>query len=332
MNESNEKEINLIDESCESEENKELKDNSTGISSEKLETKGLKLKKSTKERLNTLQSSFGDAETMISALLNQYESLKIQSDSKFADRKAEIEKFNYLLDSIRGSYLNSLDMATYLEEKYNEKFEGEIKKRERLILSIQDQNSELMKEVKEKDKVVIERENELKEVKESYSRINVLLSTLEKDTNEKSLVIQNLQSHIESLKKLVEDDNSLKEEKEEMSLRIAKLQEQATNYEFSKKEIHSLNSEIQKYKNEVIELKEELKKEREYSNELNNKLHSLLMKNSSEVSALKDHFANEIKILESEKIQLTQENNKSILKLKEVIYQLNLELELLKTK
>ena len=117
MNESNEKEINLIDESCESEENKELKDNSTGISSEKLETKGLKLKKSTKERLNTLQSSFGDAETMISALLNQYESLKIQSDSKFADRKAEIEKFNYLLDSIRGSYLNSLDMATYLEEK-----------------------------------------------------------------------------------------------------------------------------------------------------------------------------------------------------------------------
>ena len=117
-----------------------------------------------------------------------------------------------------------------------------------------------------------------------------------------------------------------------MSLRIAKLQEQATNYEFSKKEIHSLNSEIQKYKNEVIELKEELKKEREYSNELNNKLHSLLMKNSSEVSALKDHFANEIKILESEKIQLTQENNKSILKLKEVIYQLNLELELLKTK
>ena len=332
MSESNEKEINLIDESCESEENKELKDNSTGISSEKLETKGLKLKKSTKERLNTLQSSFGDAETMISVLLNQYESLKIQSDSKFADRKAEIEKFNYLLDSIRGSYLNSLDMATYLEEKYNEKFEGEIKKRERLILSIQDQNSELMKEVKEKDKVIIERENELKEVKESYSRINVLLSTLEKDTNEKSLVIQNLQSHIESLKKLVEDDNSLKEEKEEMSLKIAKLQEQATNYEFSKKEIHSLNSEIQKYKNEVIELKEELKKEREYSNELNNKLHSLLMKNSSEVSALKDHFANEIKILESEKIQLTQENNKSILKLKEVIYQLNLELELLKTK
>ena len=43
----------------------------------KIETKGLKLKKSTKERLNLLQSSFDDAESMVVALLNQYEVFKV---------------------------------------------------------------------------------------------------------------------------------------------------------------------------------------------------------------------------------------------------------------
>ena len=40
---------------------------------DKIETKGLKLKKSTKDRLNMLQSNFDDAESMIVTLLNQYD-------------------------------------------------------------------------------------------------------------------------------------------------------------------------------------------------------------------------------------------------------------------
>ena len=53
---------------------------------DKIETKGLKLKKSTKERLNLLQGSFDDAESMVVALLNQYEVFKLESNDKFADR------------------------------------------------------------------------------------------------------------------------------------------------------------------------------------------------------------------------------------------------------
>ena len=88
---------------------------------EKIETKGLKLKKSTKERLNLLQTSFEDAESMVIALLNQYEVFKLDSNDKFSDRKAEIERFNFLMESIKGCFVNSLEMATYIEDKCTER-------------------------------------------------------------------------------------------------------------------------------------------------------------------------------------------------------------------
>ena len=75
---------------------------------EKIETKGLKLKKSTKERLNLLQTSFEDAESMVIALLNQYEVFKLESNDKFSDRKAEIERFN----SFKFSFLFSISFLS----------------------------------------------------------------------------------------------------------------------------------------------------------------------------------------------------------------------------
>ena len=99
---------------------------------EKIETKGLKLKKSTKERLNLLQTSFEDAESMVIALLNQYEVFKLDSNDKFSDRKAEIERFNFLMESIKGCFVNSLEMATYIEDKCTEKIKNEMKKKDRV--------------------------------------------------------------------------------------------------------------------------------------------------------------------------------------------------------
>ena len=110
---------------------------SNEVITEKLETKGLKLKRNTKNRLNDLQSKFDDAESMVSALLDQYEVFKITEDTKFADRKTEIEKFTYLLDSIKNSYINSLEMASFLEEKQIEKSMMEIKNRNRKMVWIQ---------------------------------------------------------------------------------------------------------------------------------------------------------------------------------------------------
>lgn len=65
-----------------------------------------------------LQSNFDDAESMIVTLLNQYDNFKIESSEKFSDRKGEIDRFNFLIDSLKGCFVNSLEMAAYLEDKY----------------------------------------------------------------------------------------------------------------------------------------------------------------------------------------------------------------------
>lgn len=300
------------------------------IPNEKLETKGLKLKKATKDRLNSLQSKFGDAETLISTLLNQYELIKIQNDSKFADRKAEIDKFNYLLDSIRNSYLSSLDMANFIEEKYNEKFQNEIKVRENLIASLQEDNSTLKEKLKNIEEELFVKNSELKEAKDNFSKVNDLLSTFETDTKEKTLQIQNLQKHITSLTDIVEQNKEFKEKYDTMQSVVDNLQKRITNYQVLENENLKLNKELEITKNEIDILKSDLRAEREYSNSLNEKMHNLILMNSNESSRLKDQYLEDKRSIETEKNNIIEENLRVITSLKDEIY--NLKLDILKSK
>lgn len=295
------------------------------IQNEKLETKGLKLKKATKDRLNQLQSKFGDAETLISALLNQYESIKIQNNSKFADRKAEIDKFNYLLDSIRSSYLTSLDMANFIQDKYNEKFENEIRERENIIKSLQEDNNNLKVNLKNTEEELFIKDTELKEVKDNFTKLNTLLSTVESDTKEKSLQIQNLQKHINSLTDIVEQNKEIKEKYNSMQSLIETLQSKITDYKALENENLKLHKELELVKNEIDILKGDLRSEREYSNTLNEKMHNLILMNSNESSRLKDQYLEEKKSIELEKNTIIEDNLKVISELKDEIYNLKLE-------
>lgn len=299
------------------------------IQNEKLETKGLKLKKATKDRLNNLQSKFGDAETLISTLLNQYESIQIQNDSKFADRKAEIDKFNYLLDSIRNSYLTSLDMANFIEEKYNEKFQNEIKTRESVISSLQEDNNQLKIDLKNIEEELFTKDAELKEVKDNFSKINNLLTTFESDIKEKTLQIQNLQKHINSLTDIVDQNKEVKEKYNSMQALVESLQSKTSNYKALENENLKLYKELESTKNEIDILKSDLRNEREYSNSLNEKMHNLILMNSNENSRLKDQYLEEKKSIEIEKNNIIEDNLKVITALKDEVY--NLKLEVLKS-
>ena len=214
---------------------------------DKIETKGLKLKKSTKERLNLLQSSFDDAESMVVALLNQYEVFKIESNDKFSDRKGEIERFNFLMDSIKGCFVNSLEMATYIEDKYNERMKGEIKKKDRVIALLQDENSSLNRKIKENEIEVRDKIKELDETKESFTRVNLALTTVEKELNEKSKVIENLQLHIASLSDISKEDRSIKEENSDLREKIRILEVKLTEAKIDVQRFEYLKNENERY-------------------------------------------------------------------------------------
>jgi hypothetical protein len=298
--------------------------NTEDEANEKLETKGLKLKKSTKERLNEVQSNFEDAESMVLALLNQYEAFRIETESRYSDRKAEIDKFNYLMDSIKNSFLNSLDMAAYMEEKCMEKLSNQLKKRDKTIMNLQQDNEKLRELVLSKEKEVENIGKELMAVKDSFSRVNFALTTVEKELKDKSEIMQNSQKHLISLTEMVEEGKMFKEKCSELSKTVTSMQLELKRYELTSKLLSKSEEENVAYKEEIKNLKEELKNQRDYNNSLNKKIQDILVEKSEEIIRLRDEFDNNVKVLENDKKKEIQMYNDTIDKLKEEMFNLRL--------
>ena len=300
---------------------------SNEVITEKLETKGLKLKRNTKNRLNDLQSKFDDAESMVSALLDQYEVFKITEDTRFADRKTEIEKFTYLLDSIKNSYINSLEMASFLEEKQIEKSMMEIKNRDKTIVRLQQTITKKEEKIKEIENTLLENNKELNTVKDSFSRVNLALTTVEKELKEKADIIKSSQMHIKSLNALLEEEKRSNKVAKEYKVKLESLEERYKDYELIKEKLQITKEDQRGSREEIISLKAEIKEYREYSNSLNDKIHKILNDKTEEISKLKDEFKSEI--IESERgfNEKLKEKDLVIEKLKEEIFKLKLDIQ-----
>ena len=300
---------------------------SNEVITEKLETKGLKLKRNTKNRLNDLQSKFDDAESMVSALLNQYEVFKITEDTRFAGRKTEIEKFTYLLDSIKNSYINSLEMASFLEEKQIEKSMMEIKNRDKTILRLQQTITKKEEKIKEIENTLLENNKELNTVKDSFSRVNLALTNVEKELKEKADIIKSSQMHIESLNTLLEEEKCSNKVAEEYKVKLESLEERYKDYELIKEKLQITKKDQRGSREEIISLKAEIKEYREYSNSLNDKIHKILNDKTEEISNLKDQFRSEIIETERGFNEKLKEKDLVIEKLKEEIFKLKLSMQ-----
>ena len=298
--------------------------------SDKIETKGLKLKKSTKDKLNNLQSQFEDAETMVVSLLQLYNANQIESSDKYLDRKAEIQRFNFLLDSLKGSYINSLEMATYAEEKSLEKFKKELQKRNITIENLQNDNNSYKEDIQLLSKEKQGLEDELVSVKESFSRVNLALSTVERELKEKSDIIQNTQKHIDSLNLLIVKEQETKKIVEDLKNKLHTLEDINTKHEILEQLYNNSKEECSKLYKDVDTLKIDNEKQREYSNSLNEKLHSLLTTHSLELLKVNEENRKNIDNIQKDSDITLRKANVEINELKDIIYSLKLENEKLK--
>lgn len=295
---------------------------------EKLETKGLKLKRNTKNRLNELQSKFADAESMVSALLDQYEVFNITEDTRFADRKTEIEKFTYLLEFNKEIViLIHLEMASFLDERQIEKSMVEIKNRDKTIVRLQQTITKKEEKLKGMENTLLENNKELNTVKDSFSRVNLALTTVEKELKEKADIIKSSQMHIESLNALLEEEKRNNKAAEEYKAKLESLDDKYRDYDLIKEKLEITKEDLKESKEEITSLKAEIKEYREYSNSLNDKIHKILNDKTEEISKLKDEFKSEI--IESERgfNEKLKEKDLVIEKLKEEIFKLKLDIQ-----
>lgn len=291
---------------------------------DKIETKGLKLKKSTKERLNSLQGKFTDAESMVVALLNQYEVFDISNNDKYTDRKAEIEKFSFFLESLKNSFINSLEMSTFIEEKFSKKMQDELNKKDKILSATQNENIKLMEQLKNIEKTILSKDQELEDVKDSFSRVNLALTTVEKELKEKSEIIQSLQTHLTALNKISNDNDRYQNENSELKSYIKNLEKDLQNYEYNKQLLDASNKENAKNQSIINELKEENRGLFNYNQELNEKIQKLLLDNSSKILEINERNNFTLRELEKNKDLELQKTNIKIQNLQEELFNLKI--------
>ena len=177
------------------------------------------------------------------------------------------------------------------------------------------------------ENTLLENNKELNTVKDSFSRVNLALTTVEKELKEKADIIKSSQMHIESLNALLEEEKRNNKAAEEYKAKLESLDDKYRDYDLIKEKLEITKEDLKESKEEITSLKAEIKEYREYSNSLNDKIHKILNDKTEEISKLKDEFKSEI--IESERgfNEKLKEKDLVIEKLKEEIFKLKLDIQ-----
>ena len=228
------------------------------------------------------------------------------------------------MESIKGCFVNSLEMATYIEDKCTEKIKNEMKKKDRVISLLQDENNSLLKKIRENEVETNNRSKELEDTKESFSRVNLALTTVEKELNEKAKIIENLQLHISSLSEVTAENRSFKEENANLKEKLRILEAQLTESKIDSQSFEYLKKENERYTVEIAELRKERNEYKEYSNGLNKQIQEILLEKANEIAKInleKDRVLKEYDEINTKELK---EANDIINKLKDELYEIKL--------
>ena len=186
--------------------------------------------------------------------------------------------------------------------------------------------------LKENEIEVKNKVRELEETKESFTRVNLALTTVEKELNEKSKIIENLQLNIVSLSDISKEDKAIKEENSELRKKIKLLEEQLTKNKIEFQRFEYLKSENERYIVEISDLRKEKNEYKVYSNELNNKIQEILLEKANEIAKLNNEKNRVLKESQEKSHRELMEANNIISKLKDELYELKLTLNQWNTK
>ena len=107
---------------------------------------------------------------------------------------------------------------------------------------------------------------------------------------------------------------------------IKELKEKLTNESINYEKVNYLKSENERFKNEIINITEEKKEYKEYSNSLNERIQEVLLNKSIEIAKINEEKNNLIREIESKKEIELKNANDIINSLKDEIFELKLNL------
>ena len=279
---------------------------------DELKNRSIRIDEDTFSKFKEIASeNFANQNECLNELVKIYE--LDQGKKLLPDRKAEIENFEALLVQIQNAFIHSLEMNHNAELRVRGEFEAQLEEKDLKLQSEVDKSTSYFEELKSLkealEKIHAQNKNldlENKGLKESLKVCREEIDSNEekykKEVSEKQDVIDALkqtnkrdQAYIESLKaeieankdkvaqfeKLQEENNSLKDEKQNLESQVSSLKEShkkelqnlEKQYDLDKKRAvlekqEALNNKIEKYREDNSNLKDRV---RELEKELDNK-------------------------------------------------------------
>lgn len=300
--------------------------------SEKISTKGLKLKESTKIRLNELQNKYGDAETLITKLLSYHDTLNTEELEEYSDRKVEVEKFTSQLESIKKSYIQSLDIAKYSEEKYAQRFANEFNKKDKIIAELKEEHREQKEIIKKLNNDLNKNQLEYQNATNTFSSLNKVLATVEKELTLKTEALNNSQEQVSALLNVVNENSKLKEENNKLQNDLNDAIKYKEKYYSTEATIKTLTNEKNAIDALLLEAKEEIKTSNNDNKILNNKIQDILLLRNEETNKVKEEMYKKIEELKEKNTTEVRGKEQEIITLKEEIAILKAKIELVYNK
>ena len=153
-----------------------------------------------------------------------------------------------------------------------------------------------------------------------------MIVILEKELIDKSEIIKNQQSHIESLLMSVEEGKANKNKVDELVKKNKNLNDIINDNRVIIEGYKAVEKDLESKIVIIKDLRDELKESRDYSNELNQKIQNILTSNSEEIKWIREEYERKLNELKDKNEIKMDAAKQEIDALKEEVWNLTLQL------
>ena len=232
-------------------------------------------------------------------------------------RETEIDEFERHIKALLTAYLNSLELAENADARMYDKYEMDLKSKEKTIRDLQTEKERLEKQIEVVRGMRDDAENSAREAKEKMETALQQQNTAEQAATDKDKLNQMLQSRLAEVDEKAKKYDDLQAEAEELRKQVSDLQRKAENdaREAEIRQDKAVQAAIDEKDAEILALEKEnarLNSQLEQAEaNTDSKIAAAKLEGEQKISALEKEHREEIKKL-YEQINKLQEQNMSL--------------------
>lgn len=240
---------------------------------------------------------------------------------KLISRETEIDEFERHIKALMNAYVNSLELAENADSRIYEKYETDLKSKDKTIKDLQTEKESLEAQIKVVRELRDDAESSAREAKEKMETALQQKGTAEQAAMDKDKLNQMLQSRLAEVDEKAKKYDTVKKEADELRTKVSDLQRKAESdaREAEIRQEKAVQAAIDEKEYQILDLEKEnasliSRLEQEKAN-TDSKIAAAKLEGEQRISAMEKDHKEEIKNLYGQISSLQEENIKLTKKL-----------------